>query len=95
MRARSLRAHGCALSEPRSPLANLEGRMPGRRATWGVFLLVTFLCTSKEKLPARPQGEWKPCTSRTKSTWIPACAGMTSKERAGFRLPPEWRAFMR
>ena len=30
--------------------------MPGERATWGVFLLVTFLCTSKEKLPARPKG---------------------------------------
>jgi hypothetical protein len=40
--------------------------MPGDRATWGVFLLVTFLCTSKEKLPARPQGEWKPCTSQPK-----------------------------
>jgi len=26
---------------------------------WGVFLLVTFLCTSKEKLPARLKGEWK------------------------------------
>ena len=64
MRARALRAHGCALSDPRNPLANLEGRMPGRRATRGVFLLVTFLCTSKEKLPARPQGEWKLCTSR-------------------------------
>jgi hypothetical protein len=38
MRASSLRAHGCALSEPRSPLAHLEGRMPGRRATGGVFL---------------------------------------------------------
>ncbi len=37
--------------------------MPGDRATWGVFLLVTFLCTSKEKLPARPQGEWKLCTA--------------------------------
>ena len=48
-RARALRAHGCALSDPRSPLANLEGRMPGRRATWGVFLSVTFLCTSKER----------------------------------------------
>jgi len=65
MRARALRAHGCALSDPRNLLANLEGRMPGRRATWGVFLLVTFLCTSKEKLPARPQGEWKLCTQGT------------------------------
>src|SRR4029078_209496 len=70
MRARALRAHGCALSDPRNPLANLEGRMPGRRATWGVFLLVTFLCTSKEKFPARAQGEWKLCT----------------KQEAGFRL---------
>ena len=56
--SRARRARG----RPRNPLANLEGRMPGRRATRGVFLLVTFLCTSKEKLPARPQGEWKPCT---------------------------------
>ena len=57
--------------------------MPGERATWGVFLLVTFLCTSKEKLPARPQGEWKPCTSKTEhkdKCWIPASAGMTSKK---------------
>jgi hypothetical protein len=23
---------------------------------------VTFLCTGKEKLPARPQAEWKPCS---------------------------------
>ncbi len=47
--ARALRAQGGALSDPRNPLANLEGRMPGRRATWGVFLSVTFLCTSKER----------------------------------------------
>jgi len=66
MRARALRAHGCALSDPRNPLAKSEGRMPGDRATWGVFLLVTFLCTSKEKLPARPQGEWKLCTARAR-----------------------------
>jgi hypothetical protein len=37
MRARSLRAHGRALSEPRSPLANSEGRMPGERATGVCF----------------------------------------------------------
>src|SRR5512146_2107296 len=37
-------------------------------ATPGVcFLLVTFLCTSKEELPARPKGEWKLCTSKHKS----------------------------
>jgi hypothetical protein len=53
---------GRALSEPRSPLANSEGRMPGEARHRGVFLLVTFLCTSKEKLPARPKGEWKLCT---------------------------------
>jgi len=49
MRASSLHAHGRAFSEPRSLLANLEGRMPERRVTWGVFLSVTFLCTSKER----------------------------------------------
>ena len=37
MRARSLRAHGRALSEPRSPLANSEGRMPGERDTGVCF----------------------------------------------------------
>jgi len=26
---------------------------------------------------------------RQTSKWIPACAGMTSKEKAGFRLSPE------
>ena len=33
----ALRAHGCALSDPRSPLANSEGRMPGERATGVCF----------------------------------------------------------
>jgi len=37
MRARSLRAHGRALSEPRSPLADSEGGMPGERATGVCF----------------------------------------------------------
>jgi len=48
MRASSLRAHGCALNEPRSPLAKSEGRMPGDRATWGVFLSVTFFAQAKK-----------------------------------------------
>jgi hypothetical protein len=78
MRARSLRAHGCALNEPRSPLANSEGRMPGERATGVCFLLVTFLCTSKEKLPARPKGEWKLCTSGNREMERRAGFGLTS-----------------
>ena len=55
--------------------------MPGRRGGRGVFLLVTFLCTSKEKLPARPQAEWKlwlVIDASHSKNWIPACAGMTS-----------------
>ena len=38
MRASSLHAQGCAFSEPRSPFADPEGRMPGGRAIRGVFL---------------------------------------------------------
>jgi len=43
MRASSLHAHGRAFSEPRSPLAHSEGRMPGERATGGVFLWLLSL----------------------------------------------------
>ena len=77
MRARSLYAHGCAFSEPRSGLAHSEHTDVRRARHRGVFLLVTFLCTSKEKLPARPKGEWKPCPYRKQS------------KDAGFRLAPE------
>ena len=38
MRASSLNAHGRASSEPRSRLADPQGRRPGGRAIWGVFL---------------------------------------------------------
>jgi len=42
MCARSLNVHGRTSSEPRSALADLEGRMPGRRAAGGVFLWLSF-----------------------------------------------------
>jgi hypothetical protein len=42
MCARSLNVHGRTSSEPRSILADLEGRMPGRRADGGVFLWLSF-----------------------------------------------------
>jgi len=42
MCARSLNVHGRTSSEPRSILADLEGRMPGRRAAGGVFLWLFF-----------------------------------------------------
>ena len=38
MRASSLHAQGCAFSEPRSPFADPQGRMPEGRAIRGVFL---------------------------------------------------------
>jgi len=47
MRGRSLNVQGCTSSEPRSALADLEGRMPGRRARRGCVSLVIFLCTSQ------------------------------------------------
>jgi hypothetical protein len=34
---------GCALSDPRNPLAKSEGRMPGDRATGDVFLWLLSL----------------------------------------------------
>src|SRR6187455_2463785 len=54
-RARALRAHGCALSDPRNPLAHSEGRMPGERATGGVFLWLPFFAQAK-KVTRSPAG---------------------------------------
>ena len=39
--------------------------MPGERATGGVFLWLLSL-HKQRKLPARPQGEWKLCTLKSK-----------------------------
>jgi len=66
----------------RSTLADLEGRMPGRRATGGVFLWLLSL-HKQRKWPARPQGEWKlgASSSRGRSRWMLACAGLTNKEK--------------
>jgi len=55
MRARSLNAHGRASSEPRSAFANLQGRMPGRRADGGVFLWLPFFAQAK-KVTRSPAG---------------------------------------
>jgi hypothetical protein len=39
---------GCTLSEPRSPLANSEGRMPGERHTGGCFFGLLFFAQAKK-----------------------------------------------
>jgi hypothetical protein len=54
MCARSLNVHGRTSSEPRSTLADLEGRMPGRRAAGGVFLWLPFFAQAK-KVTRSPQ----------------------------------------
>jgi hypothetical protein len=54
MCARSLNVHGRTSSEPRSTLADLEGRMPGRRAVGGVFLWLPFFAQAK-KVTRSPQ----------------------------------------
>src|SRR4029079_12424066 len=76
------RAHGCALNEPRNPLAKSEGRMPGDRATGGVLSLVTFFAQAK-KVTRSPSGRVEALhferTTGARS-WIPAFAGMTSKK---------------
>jgi hypothetical protein len=56
-------AQGCAVAGTQRRAANSRAKS-GSAISRGVFLLVTFLCTSKEKLPARPQGEWKPFAHR-------------------------------
>jgi hypothetical protein len=88
MRARSLRAHGCALSEPRSPIANLEGRMPGRRVPGGVLSLVTFFAQAK-KVTRSPAGRVEALHLKRQEeqrSWIPAFAGMTSKRTTSKRV---------
>jgi len=49
MRARSLHVQGRTFSEPRSPLADSEGRMPVERDTGVAFSLVTFSWPLKRK----------------------------------------------
>ena len=48
MRACSSHVHGRTFDEPRSAFANLEGRMPGRRAFRGVFLWLLSLHKQRE-----------------------------------------------
>ena len=55
MCARSLNVHGRTSSEPRSTLADLQGRMPGRRAAGGVFLWLPFFAQAK-KVTRSPAG---------------------------------------
>ena len=59
MRARSLHAHGCAFSEPRSGLGHSEHTDVRRARHRGVFLLVTFLCTSTAPQERREQRSWR------------------------------------
>ena len=55
MCARSLNVQGRTSSEPRSTLAESEGRMPGDRATGGVFLWLSFFAQAK-KVTRSPVG---------------------------------------
>ena len=82
MRASSLRAHGCALNEPRSTLAKSEGRMPGDRATGGVLSLVTFFAQAK-KVTRLPEASGSSALSKVTRS----AAGRT----AGFRFT-SWTA---
>ena len=69
MRGRSLNVHGRTSSEPRSALANSEGRMPGERAAGGVFLWLPFFARKQRSNPlaCRVSG----ISSRKKSrSWI-------------------------
>ena len=50
MRARSLPAHGRAVSEPRRATAQSQGRMPGDRALRGFLLFGYFLLDKQEKV---------------------------------------------
>src|SRR4249919_1269201 len=65
------RTRMCA-QRPPEPARELGGQDARRARHRGVFLLVTFLCTSKEKLPARPQAEWKPRTSKNDQVGLQA-----------------------
>jgi hypothetical protein len=55
MCARSLNVHGRTSSEPRSALAQSQGRMPGDRAAGGVFLWLSFFAQAK-KVTRSPAG---------------------------------------
>jgi hypothetical protein len=55
MRARSLHVHGRTFSEPRSPLADSEGRMPGERAT-GVCFFGDFSLHKQRKVTRSATG---------------------------------------
>ncbi len=50
MRGRSLNVHGRTSSEPRSTLAESQGRMPGDRVTGGGLLFGYFLLATQEKV---------------------------------------------
>ncbi len=87
MCARSLNVHGCTSSEPRSTLAYLQGRMPGRRAAGGVFLWLPFFAQAK-KVTRSPTGRVEALhfRKRRRRSWIPAFAGMTSKSVTSTRV---------
>jgi len=94
MRASSLRAHGCALNEPRSALANSEGRMPGERAAWGVLSLVTFFAQAK-KVTRSPAGRVEALHFQRRSKYSRLRGNDVKRKEldSGFRRNDEQKCF--
>jgi hypothetical protein len=76
----------CAHMDVRSanPAARSRTRRAGcpESAPPGVCFFGYFLCTSKESNPLARRASGSIALQDARSTWIPACAGMTSKERS-------------
>jgi hypothetical protein len=83
MRASSLWAHGCAVSEPPEHAREVGGQDARRPRHRGCVSLATFFAQAK-KVARSPQASGNSAKRERRSRWIPAFAGMTSKDV----LPP-------
>jgi len=68
MRGRSLNVQGCTSSEPRSTLADSEGRMPGERATGGGLSLGYFSLATQREVTRSPEGRMEALHLRRANT---------------------------
>jgi len=85
MPARSLPAHGRAVSEPRSVLTSVAGQEPGDRDRGGALLLGYFLLGKQEKVTRSQDASGK-------TQGCVFCENQQSKQdQNGSRLPPGWR----